>query len=42
MGAEEAKRKLYEIYSNLTDDGQREAISVAIRAIKLAQRMYLW
>lgn len=42
MGAEEAKNKLYEISSYLTNEEQREAISVAIRAIKLAQRIYLW
>lgn len=41
MNATEAKRKLNEIYNNLTDDEQRQAISVAIRAIDYAQRMYV-
>lgn len=33
MAATEAKRKLCEIWSNLTDDGQKQAIWIAIRAI---------
>lgn len=33
MNATEAKRKLCEIRSNLTDDKQQEAIWIAIRAI---------
>ena len=33
MNATEAKRKLCEIRSNLTDDKQHEAIWIAIRAI---------
>lgn len=41
MKATEAKRKLYEINSNLTDDEQREAISVAILAIDTCLRSYL-
>lgn len=41
MKATEAKRKLYEINSNLTDDEQREAISVAILAIETCERAYL-
>nr|DAP90430.1 MAG TPA: hypothetical protein [Caudoviricetes sp.] len=41
MNATEARRKLCEIYNILTDDEQKQAISVAIRAIEGAQRMYL-
>ena len=33
MKAAEAKRKLCEIRSNLTDDEQKQAIWIAIRAI---------
>lgn len=33
MEANEAKRKLCEIRSNLTDDKQKQAIWIAIRAI---------
>lgn len=41
MNATEAKRKLCEIRSNLTDNEQKQAIWEAIKAIELAQRMYL-
>lgn len=41
MNATEAKRKLCEIGSNLTDNEQKQAIWEAIKAIELAQRMYL-
>lgn len=41
MNATEAKRKLCEILSNLTDNEQKQAIGEAIKAIELAQRMYL-
>lgn len=41
MNATEAKRKLCEIISNLTDNEQKQAIRKAIRAIELAERMYL-
>lgn len=41
MEATEAKRKLCEIRSSLTDDGQKQAIWIAIRAIEHLQRMYL-
>ena len=41
MNATEAKKKLYEIISSLTDDEQKQAIWEAIKAIELAQRMYL-
>ena len=33
MKAAEAKRKLYEIRNNLTEDEQKKAIWIAIRAI---------
>ena len=41
MNATEAKRKLCEIASNLTDDEQRKAIRVAILAIDTCLRAYL-
>lgn len=41
MNATEAKRKLCEIASNLTDDEQREAIRVAILALDTCLRSYL-
>lgn len=41
MNATEAKRKLYEISSSLTDDKQKQAIWEAIKAIEFEQRMYV-
>ena len=41
MKAAEAKRKLYEIRNNLTDDEQKKAIWIAIRAIELVLKMGL-
>lgn len=41
MKAAEAKRKLYEIRNNLTDDEQKKAIWIAIRAIELVIKMGL-
>lgn len=42
MRAIEAKKKLYEmLHSNLTDNKQKEAIGVAIRAIETCERAYI-
>ena len=41
MKAAEAKRKLYEIRNNLTDDEQKKALWIAIRAIELVIKMGL-
>lgn len=41
MKATEAVRKLCEISSSLTDDKQKEAISVAITAIDCCARAYI-
>lgn len=41
MKTTEAKKKLGEIFDNLTDKEQKEAIKIAIRAIDQLDRMYL-
>ncbi len=41
MRAAEATKKLGEIFDNLTDEEQKEAIRIAIRAIDQLDRMYL-
>ena len=41
MRATEATKKLSEIFDNLTDEEQKEAIRIAIRAIDQLDRMYL-
>lgn len=39
----EAKKKLYEMLnSNLTDNEQKEAIGIAIRAIETCERAYVF
>ena len=40
MKAKEAVKKLGEIFNNLTDDQQKEAIRIAIRAIDQLDREY--
>ena len=40
MEAKEATKKLGEIFDNLTDDQQKEAIRIAIRAIDQLDREY--
>ena len=42
MKATEVTKKLNEIFDNLTDEEQKEAIRIAIRAIDQLDRMYLW
>lgn len=41
MNTTEATKKLGEIFDNLTDEKQKEAIRIAIRAIDQLDRMYL-
>lgn len=41
MNTTEATKKLDEIFDNLTDEEQKEAIRIAIRAIDQLDRMYL-
>lgn len=41
MNATEATKKLGKIFDNLTDEEQKEAIRIAIRAIDQLDRMYL-
>ena len=41
MRATEATKKLSEIFDNLTDEEQKEAIRIAIKAIDQLDRMYL-
>lgn len=41
MKTTEAIKKLDEIFDNLTDEEQKEAIRIAIRAIDQLDRMYL-
>ena len=41
MKATEVTKKLNEIFDNLTDEEQKEAIRIAIRAIDQLDRMYL-
>lgn len=41
MKATEVTEKLNKIFDNLTDEEQKEAIRIAIRAIDQLDRMYL-